>query len=60
LHRLKDLTEPEKLFQLAGDDFPPLRTLDATNLPTQPSALVGRERELAELPPLVARSGSSP
>jgi predicted ATPase/class 3 adenylate cyclase len=53
LHRLKDLTEPEKLFQLAGDDFPPLRTLDATNLPTQPSALVGRERELAELPPLV-------
>src|SRR5580765_678217 len=53
LHRLKDLTEPEKLFQLGDDEFPPLRTLDATNLPTQPSALVGRERELAELPPLV-------
>jgi predicted ATPase/class 3 adenylate cyclase len=50
-HRLKDL-EPERIHQATGPglpaDFPPLRTLDArpNNLPTQPSPLVGREREL--------------
>ena len=54
-HRLKDLTSPQRLFQLAIEDlpdrFPPLRTLDArpTNLPTQATALVGRDRELAEI-----------
>jgi predicted ATPase/DNA-binding SARP family transcriptional activator len=54
-HRLKDLTQPEKIFQLVGEgleeDFPPLDTLDArpTNLPTQPGALIGRERELAQV-----------
>ena len=51
-HRLRDLTAPERLFevQAAGvrGDFPALRTLDITpnNLPTQPSVLVGREAEL--------------
>ena len=50
LHRLKDLGRPEKLFQLGLDRFPPLRSLNATNLPSQPSTLIGRERELAELP----------
>jgi len=49
LHRLKDLAEPVKLFQLGGGEFPPLRSLNATNLPTQPTPLVGRERELAEV-----------
>ena len=32
-HRLKDLIEAERLFQFGDGDFPPLRTLDATNLP---------------------------
>jgi predicted ATPase/class 3 adenylate cyclase len=49
LHRLKDLAEPVKLFQLGDGEFPPLRSLNATNLPTQPTPLVGRERELAEV-----------
>jgi predicted ATPase/class 3 adenylate cyclase len=49
LHRLKDLGEPEKLFQLGADEFPPLKTLDATNLPVASSPLLGREKELAEL-----------
>jgi predicted ATPase/class 3 adenylate cyclase len=49
MHRLKDLGAPEKLFQLGADDFPPLRSLNATNLPTQPGPLVGRDRELGEL-----------
>jgi predicted ATPase len=45
--------EPEKLFQLGSGDFAPLRSLNPTNLPTQPSALIGRQRELAELTALV-------
>src|SRR5215211_261610 len=48
MHRLKDLSEPQRLHQLGDGDFPPLRTLHATNLPTQATPLVGRERELAE------------
>jgi predicted ATPase/class 3 adenylate cyclase/DNA-binding winged helix-turn-helix (wHTH) protein len=48
-YRLKDLTAPERLFQLGGGDFPPLRTLRPTNLPVQPGPLLGRRDELAEL-----------
>jgi predicted ATPase/class 3 adenylate cyclase len=49
LHRLKDLGQPEKLYQLGDGEFPPLKTLDATNLPVASSPLLGRERELDEL-----------
>jgi len=50
-HRLKDLREPVRLYQLGPDPFPPLRTLELhpTNLPVQPTALVGRDREVAEV-----------
>ena len=47
-HRLKDLSAPQRIFQLGGAEFPPLRTLHQANLPVQPTPLVGRERELAE------------
>ncbi len=47
--RLKDLTAPERLFQVGSDEFPPLRTLRPTNLPVQPGPLLGRREELAEL-----------
>ena len=47
--RLKDLTAPERLFQLGDGEFPPLKTLNQTNLPVAQSALVGREQELEEL-----------
>ena len=47
-HRLKDLTAPQHLYQLGDEDFPPPRTLYRTNLPIQPTPLVGRERELEE------------
>jgi predicted ATPase len=53
--RLKDLIQPERVFQLVAPDlpssFPPLRTLDArlNNLPIQPTPIVGREKEVAEL-----------
>ncbi len=49
VHRLKDLAAPEHLYQLGEDEFPPLRTVDQTNLPLQPTPFVGRERELAEV-----------
>ena len=62
-HRLKDLTRPERVFQLdaAGlpTTFPPLRSLgDALrhNLPEQLTSFVGRERELVEVSKLIGLS----
>jgi predicted ATPase len=46
-HRLKDLGDPEQLYQLGDAEFAPLRTLDST-IPSQPTPLIGRERELGE------------
>ncbi|MGH3066034.1 MAG: ATP-binding protein, partial [Gaiellaceae bacterium] len=54
-HRLKDLVKAERLYQLGDGDFPPLWTLDATNLPVAASPLVGREKELDELVALLSR-----
>src|SRR5215211_2626477 len=54
-HRLKDLFRPERIFQLLApelpSEFPPLRTLEAyrNNLPLQPTPLMGREKEVAEV-----------
>ena len=53
-HRLKDLTAPERLFQLGDGEFPPLRTLRHVHLPVQATPLIGREGELAELVELAA------
>jgi len=53
LHRLKDFDRPEKLFQLGTQAFPPLRSLNATNLPAQIVPIVGRAQELKELRSLV-------
>jgi predicted ATPase/class 3 adenylate cyclase len=49
MHRLKDLAAPERLYQLDDDEFPPLRSVDQTNLPVQPTPFVGRQRELVEV-----------
>ena len=54
-HRLKDLGEPERLYQLGEGDFPPLRSLNASNLPTQPTPLIGRADELARAIDLLGR-----
>jgi predicted ATPase/class 3 adenylate cyclase len=62
-HRLKDLTEPQRLYQLLipglDNKFPALKTLEArpTNLPVQPTALIGREQQVAEAVILVRREG---
>jgi hypothetical protein len=47
-HRLKDLSAPEHVWQLGGDPFSPLRTLDRAphNLPTQRTPLLGRETDI--------------
>ncbi|MBA3734139.1 MAG: hypothetical protein H0W90_02905 [Actinobacteria bacterium] len=55
-HRLKDLTAPERIYQLGDADFPPLKSLNATNLPVASNPLVGRERELADLQALLRNS----
>jgi predicted ATPase/class 3 adenylate cyclase len=54
-HRLRDLTEPEHLWQVVHPDlprhFPPVRGLDtyANNLPAQRSTLVGRDADVARV-----------
>jgi class 3 adenylate cyclase len=47
-HRLKDLSEPERIYQLGDDDFAPLETLHWTNLPLPSTPFLGRRHELAE------------
>ncbi len=53
-HRLKDLSEPEAIFQVVAEglqtEFPSLRTLDAipNNLPRLLTSFVGRDNELEE------------
>jgi predicted ATPase/class 3 adenylate cyclase len=60
-HRLKDLGRPQRIFQLAAEglerEFPALATLEnrPTNLPPQPTPLIGREQELAEVVELLRR-----
>jgi predicted ATPase len=48
-HRLKDLAAPERIYQLGGGDFPPLKTLNHSNLPNAADPLIGRKKELAEV-----------
>ena len=46
-HRLKDLSEPERIYQLGAEDFPPLESLHRTNLPLPSTPFLGRRHELA-------------
>ncbi|MFN2464692.1 MAG: AAA family ATPase [Candidatus Dormibacteria bacterium] len=54
-HRLKDLTEPERIYQISHpdlpSDFPELRGLEAVpnNLPVKLTSFIGRDREVADL-----------
>ena len=53
-HRLKDLSAPERIYQLGDGDFPALKTLYRTNLPVPATPFLGREQELAEVLELLA------
>ncbi len=58
-HRLKDLAEPEIVYQLVApglsEAFPPLRSLDvlANNLPNRLTTFVGRDAEVTEIAALL-------
>ena len=60
-HRLRDLTDPERLWQVVHPElrgqFPPVRGLDAysNNLPAQRSSLVGRDRDVQRVIDLTRR-----
>ncbi len=60
--RLKDLSSPEHVYQVVHpqlrQEFPALRSLEATpnNLPQQLTSFIGREKELAELQELLAKT----
>lgn len=59
LRRLKDLTRPERIYQLVHPEliqsFPPIAALDARahNLPIQPTEFVGRKKELESIKELL-------
>jgi predicted ATPase len=55
LHRLKDLSAPERIFQLGTDHFPPLKTLHETNLPVPATPFLGREQEVDQVATLLRR-----
>ncbi|MFL5946021.1 MAG: ATP-binding protein [Gaiellaceae bacterium] len=48
-HRLKDMAAPERIYQLGEGDFPPLKSLNNSNLPLPAEPLVGRKKELADV-----------
>jgi predicted ATPase len=53
VHRLKDVGDL-RIYQLGEGDFPPLKTLYQTNLPTPANPLVGRKKELIDVVRLLA------
>jgi predicted ATPase/class 3 adenylate cyclase len=52
-HRLKDLAAPERIYQIGAEAFPPLKSLQRTNLPIPPTPFLGREHELREVVALI-------
>jgi predicted ATPase/class 3 adenylate cyclase len=62
-HRLKDISAPERIYQLAApglqDRFPPLKSLGAqTSLPAPVTPLVGRDDDLTLVRDAIARPGA--
>jgi predicted ATPase len=61
-HCLKDLLEPQRIYQLVipglPSEFPPIRSLDTNrhNLPVQPTPILGREREIEECMDMLSRA----
>ena len=57
-HRLKDLSAPERVYQLGDGEFPALKSLYRTNLPVPATPFLGREGELAEVVELLTGDGT--
>jgi predicted ATPase/class 3 adenylate cyclase len=57
VHRLKDLSAPERIYQLGSGDFPVLKSLYRTNLPVPATPFLGREAELAKVVELLTQDG---
>jgi predicted ATPase/class 3 adenylate cyclase len=55
-HRLRDLSAPQRVFQVGQERFPPLRSPDLvpTNLPVMVTGIVGRDEEVREVTKLLA------
>jgi hypothetical protein len=53
-HRLKDLSAPERIYQLGDAEFSPLKSLYRTNLPVPSTPFLGREQELQQVLGLMA------
>ena len=56
MHRLKDFDEPVRLYQVNEGEFPPVRSLNVTNLPSPASPLIGREQEVGDVAGLTSTS----
>jgi class 3 adenylate cyclase len=56
-HRLKDLTRPERLFQLGPNQFPPIKSLSPSNLPVPATAFLGRRHEVDRVKTLLVDPG---
>ncbi|MBA2632411.1 MAG: adenylate/guanylate cyclase domain-containing protein [Chloroflexi bacterium] len=55
-HRLKDLSAPERIYQLGHADFPSLKSLHQTNLPILATPFLGLGQEVAEVIALLNRA----
>jgi predicted ATPase/class 3 adenylate cyclase len=56
IHRFKDLSAPERVYQLGCGEFPPLKTLYRVEVPVPLTPLIGRECELAQTVALLHES----
>ena len=57
MHRLRDVEEPVRLFQVGGGEFPALRVVGGgheSNLPARPTRLIGRDEDLGSVRRLLA------
>ncbi len=56
VHRLRDVPEPLRLYQLGSESFRALRVVDPglSNLPVRPTRLIGREADVAKVRTLLA------
>src|SRR5438874_6036810 len=55
VHRLKDLSAPERIYQLGETEFPALHSLFQSNLPIPSTPFLGRETELKDVEGLLSR-----